>query len=67
MEVTISLKDSNNKIRLNCSLTWQESNVFCFMLDDDKTVRKYPMQNVFFIEFDENTNKHILLKTKKEL
>jgi len=60
MKIKISLKDSNSKVILNCNLSWQESNVFCFMLNDNKTIKKYPMINVWFIEFDETENKDIL-------
>ena len=57
MEVKISLKDSNTKLILDCNLSWQDGNTFCFLLKDEKTVEKYPMINVWFIEFDETKNK----------
>jgi len=60
MKIKISLKDSNTKLILDCKLSWQDGNAFCFLLKDGKTVKKYPMINVWFIEFDETENENYL-------
>lgn len=58
MKVTISPKDTTSKVEINVKYVWQEGNVFCFVLCD-LTIRKYPMQHIWYIQFNEKDNSKI--------
>ncbi len=51
MKITISPKDTTDKITLAVEFTWQEGEMFCVRFEGG-VIRKYPMQHIWYIQFD---------------